>query len=151
VTTTKVTNTKVTIRINPGTYQIVFSGNGYASQTIHPSIQQSTTYTTPTLDYTTEHLGSLLVNDRTAIRNTIIPGLNLSGYTITYESLYKQGQWYGAILTPPDVVNQDIVRLVAEYKDGKWQVVAGPDIYLYINKYPAIPQDVMLAINNRYN
>jgi hypothetical protein len=160
------TNQPQTIRIHSGDYLVNYGGGEdyqAISQTV--SIKSSTTLASPQLDYSTEKLTTLLSDETSSIQAVLAANIgNISDYSISGESLYVRGEWYGAILVPnawydplaaadftpppPNPNNTlDIVRIIAQKTDGQWQIVAGPAVVFYLNDYSNIPEEVIRAVN----
>lgn len=76
------------------------------------------------------------------------PGL-FSNYTILEESVYSDGNWYGAILTSNDQesLSRDTVRMVMKNEAGTWKVAAKPYITISQDEYPDVPSNLLDEIN----
>lgn len=136
------------VRVQPGIYAVVFSGDGYVSSYKELEITGPTTIETPELSYTSERLAAELPQQAPAIHAIIASLPELKGYTTTAEQLYGQGQWYGATLAPPNPATRDTLRVILQKQDSVWQVAAGPAIVFYIGDYPRIPAYVVRGVNN---
>ncbi len=144
------TTAQSTIRLNPGVYTIIFSGDGYESQNSSVNIQKDTEITTPPLKFTKARLDQLLQKDRVAIAESL-QAITSSGdgYILSDEKLYLQGDWYAAKLVPGDSTKYDVLRVVAHKENGKWTAATPSRLVFYKNHYPKIPVDVLRDINNR--
>lgn len=159
-------NSKITKKIKPGSYLIVYSSDGYNTVSKSITIDKNITFTTPDLDYSNERLSTLLTNEKQSIEQIIYSSLPNKNFDVVDASLYKQGNWYGARLIPKDwydkkypvnsvprVINennkQDILRVILKKEGDGWKVIAKPSIVFAITDYPNIPQDIIRDINKK--
>jgi hypothetical protein len=101
-------------------------------------------------DYNNAKLTSLLENEGPLIHKVIkskYPN-TVSEYNIAKESLFKQGQWYGALLKSHNPAN-DSYRIILEKKGDNWVVVTSPpQIIIGQPDYPNIPYDVISGVDS---
>lgn len=142
------TNGQAKVRVKPGWYGVLFSGQDYAGQYQNIEIPPNNLITTPNLSYSPAKLTGLLAQGKDAIRKVVSSANGLRGYRISYEKLYGRGDWYAAKLKPSNQLTQDILGIILEKKDNKWRVAAAPSIVFYIGDFPTIPEMVIRDINN---
>jgi hypothetical protein len=106
-------------------------------------------------DYSERKLQSLLAGEQIMINAAIArdtPANAKKFYHIQPGKLYKKGDWFATRLTytgPTSEYDSDTLTLVAQKKDGTWQVVTKPPTIVVSRVvYPEIPQDVADALNN---
>lgn len=71
-------------------------------------------------------------------------------YTVINTKLYKDGQWFSALLQyrGGDTINRDTLRVLMQKKDSTWIVrTEPPEISLSVKKYPDVPKDILKSIN----
>lgn len=71
-------------------------------------------------------------------------------YTIINSKLYKEGEWFGALLQYKgvDTLNRDTLRVLMQKKEGEWILrTEPPEIILSAKKYKDVPKDILKAIN----
>lgn len=159
------TSVKKTIRLHIGTYAVKFSASkDYEDQLTSVDINNTTEITTPSLNYTTEKLSTILGAEKDAIHNVVWGVVSPDKYNIDIEQLFYTGQWYGARLIPKDWYDPtvpadliprptnsnntlDVLRVILKKEGGDWKIVAGPSVVLYINDYSQIPQDIIRSVN----
>ena len=145
-------------KLRSGDYVLITEGNGYV-QNVQPFTLTGPQTLTVDPDYTPEKLAEMLVPQKATIDNiiaTTVPNFS-NQYKISNGKLYGQGEWYGAIIEPNISAEQaarsynDRFGVVAR-KDskGEWKVVTiPPEIILSSVKYPQIPIDTLIDINNQ--
>lgn len=143
------TSSEKTIRLKPGTYAILFSGNGYEDIPKDVTIDSNITIKTPAMQYTQDKLNTILGSERDAIRARLFAGTNLVGYTPDQEKLYDMGEWYSAQLMPDNINTQDKLVVIMHKENGEWKVVAKPSLIFFTLDYPNIPTDVIRTVNNQ--
>jgi len=144
------TTINVSQTVSKGTYTVTFSGDTYQQKTSYITVNKNTTIQTPVLLHSPDYLITQLPKESAAAQKAFIGLPQLAGYTVVYQSLYEQGDWYGAVLLPKDPTTQDILRIILNKNDkGTWETSAGPSIVFYTGKYPSIPPQVVKAVSNK--
>lgn len=143
------TTTEKTIKLKPGAYAILFSGEGYEDVPKDITVDNNMTIKTPTMQYTQAKLDDILTTERDAIRARLFAGTNLSGYTPEQEKLYDMGEWYSAQLMPDNINTQDKLVVIMHKENGEWKVAAKPNLVFFTLDYPNIPTDVIRTVNNQ--
>jgi len=159
------TNIKKTIRLHVGAYAVKFSASkDFEPQVVGININDTTEITTPSLNYTDEKLASTLNSEKDSIHSVIWGVVSSDKYDIDNDTLFYTGQWYGARLIPKDWYDPnvpadlqprptnpnnklDMFRVVLKKEDGKWKVVAGPSVTIFIKDYPGVPEDIVRSVN----
>jgi hypothetical protein len=139
------TTSKISKRLHPGNYVVKFSAKDYESENQIINLNKDSIIPTPKLNYTTDKLSRVLINERKDI-HTVVLTVTGKNYTITDESLLKQANWYSAMLVPTDS-NQDTMKIILKKESSKWVVAVKPTVVIFIGDYPNIPQDVIRATN----
>jgi hypothetical protein len=102
--------------------------------------------------FTEEKLKSMLLNEESTINELIKQSypIPMSSYTVQQPKLYYTGQWYGALLVPPNTDEQDTYRIVLKKDNGKWLIVTKPpDILLAKPVFPDVPFNILSDLNNK--
>ena len=160
----KTTNTK-DVRLRPGKYLFTYSGTSeYQEKSEKITISSSIEIRTPSLSYTDQKLSQLLEAETATIQDALFKTIQKSDYSISSEKLYITGNWYGAQLKPinwydvyakttaggsiPDGIDsKDILKVIMEKVDGKWEVITKPSLVFSIDDYPKIPESVIRAVD----
>lgn len=142
------TNTTTTIKVKAGDYVAEFSGEGMQSQKKVYDITEDTTIESPKLAYSKERLATELQAQKPAIQQATATIPQLNGYRVALEGLYGQGDWYGAVMVPPNQQTQDVLLIILHKKNGTWQLVGQPSLTFYVGDYPDVPVQLIRDINN---
>ncbi|MBH2007658.1 hypothetical protein I8H83_03580 [Candidatus Saccharibacteria bacterium] len=140
------------VRLKKGEYAMRNVGNNIKLEARTLTVD-STTYTiNTTFNYTDSYLRSLYVHERTAIEALLRQSYPKAetDYTLARGRLYHQGEYYGAILIARDPLgdNADTLRILAEKKDGKWQLRSMPPApILSVPFYRDVDRSILLDIN----
>lgn len=140
------------ILLQAGKYHLVPEGNDISQDAIDFTVNNSDMIISVDPSYTKKHLSDLLEQEKSAIGAAIAlryPSI-ITGYSLKQETLYKKGEWFGALLAPivSDPRDQkDPYRIVLHKKDGTWEVIRRPEYILTSSKYPDVPSDILRAIN----
>lgn len=103
-------------------------------------------------DFTRTYLAKQYQAEREAIKQTIAtryPQLD-SLYIISGEALYGRGEYFGAALTYRDQTSdqRDRLHILLEKTNGTWRMLSTPPVpILSTQDYPAVPRDILIAIN----
>lgn len=139
-------NSKVTVP--PGRYMVRFASEGFETKTIVREIRDDTKFTTPPLPFVKSKLEQRLDAEREALHSALSAQSQLpKGFQIVYENIYEQGNWYGAVLTPPTGMGVDNQRIIMHLEDSEWKIIA-MEIAFTSRDYPGIPDSVRNDINN---
>lgn len=142
-----------TVLLRTGEYYVTPEGENVSQDKINFTVTGGDITVTIDPDYTKEYLAKLLVDERPLIKTTITekyPTL-ISGYVIQKETLYKKGEWLGALLVPKveNPRNQKTpYHIVLHKKDGKWEVIRRPEYVLTSSRYSEVPIDILRQINS---
>lgn len=73
----------------------------------------------------------------------------MKNYSLASPVLFKNGEWFGALLVPPNS-SMDVLRVVMKKgSSGAWSVVTTPPgIVLSVLDYPQVPYEVLWGVNN---
>ena len=137
------------VRVKPGFYAVIYTGQGIKQTRQLVEVKNDMTITAPSPTYSEERLAAMLKAQQTAIHSALSSNDKTNGYTPKGEALYQDGTWYAAKLVPADPINQDTLVVVMHKENDAWKVTAGPEISLYIDNYPDVPEDIIRDINNR--
>jgi len=104
--------------------------------------------------YSTAKLKLKLTNEKQIIMTAIVAAYSRFSvlYDLSDESLYHNGEWYGALLKykGDDYLNNDSLLLVAKKENGAWKIITRPpEQFISSRKYPSIPSDVVKDINGK--
>lgn len=103
-------------------------------------------------DFTRTYLAEQYHIERSAIKEVIAtryPQLD-SLYTISGEALYGRGEYFGAALTHRDRTSdqRDRLHILLKKANGTWRVISTPPVQILSTlDYPAVPRDILIAIN----
>lgn len=148
-------NSDATVSLRTGEYVAIVNGNDDLKPQIAEFDVSDNTSVSFTLQYAEKKLATLLSEERNTIRGVIykrFPSLkpNANIWKFIDDKLHEQGQWYTATFRERADKHSDIYRLVAEKKDGIWQVVTDPpDLVITTNNYPSVPRAVLVDLNER--
>ncbi len=142
------TTTTTAIKVKAGDYVVVFSGNGMQTEKKAYDITENTTIASPQLAYSKERLAEELQSQQPAIQQAIAGIPQLKGYTTAFAGLYGQGDWYGAVMVPPNPQAQDILLLIMNRRNGTWYVVGEPSLTFYLPDHRDVPAQLIRDINN---
>ena len=142
------TTSKASLKLRKGTYLIDFSSTAdYTPNITSINFTKNTVLFSPSLNYTSQKLNSLLQQDIPIIHADLAYDANMSNYTPEDEKLYQDGTWYSAKLVPNDP-SQVTLFVVMHYKNMTWQLEAGPSFNLYTGVYPNVPASVIQGADN---
>ncbi len=141
------TSTNTTVRLRNGTYLVKFSESGKQDVYRTINVPETTQIKSPDLDLSQSKLNQLLAATGEAPRSTTLSIVGASNYSVSYEALYKQGDWYAAVLSPK-LAGLDRQRVILNKTNGAWKVAASPAIVFYIGDFPKIPEQIIRDINN---
>lgn len=146
-----------TLHLTKGSYYIEPAGENINTSQINFTVDSSskTVRVDPTLS--DEYYAQILNDEKSAIHKVITSTYpdrfkkgNVFEYKFVREQIYLEGDWYGAVLgaklsDPRDV--GDNYRLVLHKTDGKWKIVAQPELVLSAIENPDIPKSILDDIN----
>jgi hypothetical protein len=142
-------------RLKKGSYYIETTGQDFEPLRTDIVVDKSLSLTLSP-SYTSEKLSSLLSPQLDSIQKTIsddIPEINTS-YKINTGKLYITGQWYATTVQKKLTKEQerttyiDVYRVVLGKNGGNWVVLTKPpEIILSAARYPDIPRDILVDIN----
>lgn len=148
-----------TIDLKQGSYVVLASGDGFAEQREVIELGETPEEVQVNPDYSAERLEDLLKNEENAalrILQSGVPDLTSGEYRIYDGRLYKQGQWYGTVITKNATDKQreqgyyDVFKVVLEKNDGEWALITKtPLLHIGQPDYPNIPLSVLTDINRR--
>ena len=144
------TDNKTKVRLKKGSYLVHYSGGGLQEEYDEIHVPEITSIKTPSLSYSGDRLSEQLKKEKPLIDAVVRPLIQKEGYTIGYEALFVQGNWYAAGLVPANSSNQDIVRIILSNKSGEWKISAGPAMVFYLPDFPDIPEIVIRYVNNKF-
>ena len=103
-------------------------------------------------DYSETYLSSLLSQEKNQILNilnTTYPKI-INDYEINYMTLYKKGEWCGAIVSKK-INSADITdkyRVIFNKVNGNWKMVHYPEIIATKTNFTNVPADILDKVNN---
>lgn len=138
------------IKIRVGSYDFVARNPNYKYQ--NPVTKITITHQTKSISinpsFSKQRLASLMSNEKSATHAALLakyPSLP-NFYTITSDTLYKQGDWYGAVLQP-NTLAFDRLKVIMQKKGGSWVLAAKPQISIGIPSNPSIPAGVIQGVD----
>jgi len=139
-----------TIKLKKGVYDFVVAdeSNIYENPISKVVIGDTTSNITVAPYYNDNKLGNLLIQYRPAIQQILeskYPNLTKL-YKIDNDSLYENGEWYGADLVPLNP-NIDELKVIMNFKNNIWVVAVEPQISISIPSNPTIPSDVIDSVD----
>lgn len=140
------------IFLTKGNYYAIPEGSNISKNQIDFSVTNKDMIVSINPDFSTDYLNSLLPKEEPAVRAAITakyPSV-FASYTLAKETLYKQADWFGALLEPKvsDPRDQrDPYHIVLQKQNSTWQVIRRPEYILTSADYKDVPIDVLRAIN----
>ncbi len=139
-----------TVKLKKGVYDLVVNdpAHQYENPITKVVIADNTNNITINPFLTDQKLSDLLTAQRSAIQQVLTsqyPSLT-SFYTITPDRLYEHGDWYGAVLSPIGL-QVDKLRVIMGYKNGRWVVIAKPQISIGIPSNLSIPSEIVDSVD----
>ena len=144
--------TNTTILLQAGKYYLIPEGKNINEDKIGFTVNKGDMTVSINPDYTKEYLNTLLKTEKPLVEAVVAskyPTL-IGNYTFQQETLYKRGEWFGALLAPKVDDARDQLspyRIILYKKDGKWEVLRRPEYVLNSSKYTNVPIEVLRAIN----
>lgn len=140
------TTSSVKLRVKKGNYVVKFSQAGKQDLIKTINVPKTTKVESPDLDLSKDKLTEMLAG--TEARTVAMNIVGRENYKILYESLYKQGDWYAAVMSP-NSASLDIRRIILRKDSSGWAVAASPAIVFYTGDFPKIPEQIIRDINNQ--
>jgi ethanolamine utilization protein EutP (predicted NTPase) len=140
------TTTKLSKRLRPGAYIVIFSGKGYEDQSQAIDLNDNVSIKTPKLLFTDEKLAEALTKEKNKLHEVVFRHINNDKYSIIGEGLYQRADWY-VVAARSKSDDLDDLRLVLRKDSGEWKVAAGVSSVLWIDNYPDVPQEIIRAAN----
>jgi len=142
------------VKLKSGNYVIKYDGDsGYANGKQAFTVGDSPKTVSVTAYYSDAKLAAMLTQESAAILQALDQKYARIGlYDVQPGKLYHFGDWYGTTLVYKgnDYFNNDTLRVVLHEENGSWVVATDPpNITLSKIIYPAVPTDVLQAVNNQ--
>lgn len=142
------------IRLQPGDYSIITSGDKYENTPTHFTVGNTDTTVTIDPPYSAAYRDEILTTELPAINKAVAEAYPtiITGFTLDKGAIYKDGLWYGTTLTPiPTNPKEevDVYRTVLKKEGNAWVVKAKPALVLGAKEYPDIPVEILRSINAR--
>jgi hypothetical protein len=143
-------NGSQTLSLQAGSYYITPTTKTIDPSPIAFSVGQTDISVTVNPGLSKEHLASLVAKEQPAAIAVLTAKYpQLSNFTLGDGKLYQNGEWYGISMTqkvqPTDV--GDIYRTVLHKVNGKWEIVATPQLVLTSDANKNIPVDILRDVN----
>ena len=143
---------KFNLSLSNGDYYYIVGGKNIDTTKYSFSVKDSNTIITADPDYSSSYLISLLKTDQDSILSIIknaYPSI-INDYTITNMTLFKKGEWCGAIIRK-NVNSRDITdsyRIILKKENDKWTMIHYPEIVVTKANFADVPTEVLNAVNN---
>ncbi len=142
-----------TLSLQNSDYYYVATGEKFDSSRHDFKVVGSTKTIKVGSDYSTFYLSSQLVYDSATIHSVIgaaYPTL-FAQYDIFDQQLFKQADWYGALLknkqtNPNDV--KDSYRIILRKENSVWKIVHVPEIVVTKTNFPGTPIEILNSVND---
>lgn len=141
-----------TISLTKGKYFLIPKGDHISDNDIIFTVADQPVTVDVNPDYTSDFLGTKLTNEEAVIKAAITSQFPLAKnqYDIQDGSLYKKGEWYGALLIhkgdDPSAPG-DYYRVVVRKDGSTWKVIKQPELILTTAEFSNVPSDVIDAVN----
>jgi len=139
------------ISLQDGNYYIIPGGEKVSKDKIPFSVEGDSLDITLDPDYSSEFLKKALAGEQAAITAAAKKAFPLiaQSYSIDQGTLYRHGEWFGAILTQnTDTRNEmDFYRIILHKEADTWKVVQKPELALTSTEFKDIPAGVLNAVN----
>ena len=143
---------KFSLSLSKGDYYYIINSVNFDNTEHIFSIDNSNIIITVDPNYSATYLAKLLSIEQDNILSVIktaYPTI-ISSYTITNTTLFKKGEWCGAIIEK--VINSrdiaDPYRVILKKENNKWIMVHYPEIVVTKTNFPDVPVEVLTAVNN---
>lgn len=145
----KITN-NTPVRTGKGEYLLIYTNDRH--ETIKKAVHLDNDMTVslePQL--TQEDLNGLLANEKSDIHSSLskeYPSI-FEIYSVDYEKLYLDGNWYGAVFSYNDKSShqRDSIRVILKKNGDEWKVYTKPYLTINLIDYPTIPRAILEDIN----
>lgn len=144
------------VRLKPGTYYVVPSGDTVLDGPIKTVITGDTKKVSIVPYRTAEYLATAFSGELPAIQKLIKTKYAnvINAYDIGAGTFYQYGDWYATTLrnvNPSGSEGVDAYGIVCKKVDGSWTIAAPPALIFSYNDHKDIPADVLHAINRAVN
>lgn len=144
-----------TVRLKPGTYYVIPSGDVILTDPVEVTIGNDTSKITINPYFSEEYLANKfsdqIANISTVIKNKY-PDI-IDNYTIEDGTFYHFGDWYITVLYEntdgPEF--PDSYGVILHKVNEEWQIAAKPSLYFTYKDYSNIPRDIISAVNSTVN
>ena len=139
---------QTSIRLRSGEYAVRYSAPDQIAQSAVINLSQNLNLTSPPLDFTASKLSQFVTAEAPAIKAAIIVLPGITHLVISDITLYKHADAATARLKSSPADPEPLSVILQKYNDI-WKIVAGPAILISIKEHPAIPADIVRAVNNQ--
>lgn len=139
------------ISLQNGNYYVIPGGQKVAKDKITFEVMGKNTTLALDPDYSTDVLAATLATQQPAITEAAESAFPLiaESYTMGSNTLYRHGEWFGALLTQKDDVRNelDYYRIILHKDSGTWKVVGKPELVMLKADYKDVPESVLGYVN----
>jgi hypothetical protein len=143
------------LSLQNGSYFIIPEGEKVAKDEISFTVKDADMPVSVAPGYSRGYLDELLKTEKTAIEAAITSAYPAQMQTRTVEkgTLYKKGEWYGALLASNDPnldlrSQTDYYRIILQKTDGAWKIINVPQLVLTTAEFKDVPQEILRDVNN---
>lgn len=145
-----------TLRLKPGTYYVIPSGDTIAGDSMKISITSDTTEVKIDPYYSEDYLAQSFTSELPAINTAIEQKYknSIDQYTVKPGTFYHFGNWYSTTLHKNSAEQGegiDVYGTILRKENGVWNIAASPQIIFTYKAYEHIPADVIYATNRAIN
>jgi hypothetical protein len=139
------------VSLQNGNYYATPDGQKVSKDPIRFDIKDRDLTLTLDPDYSSDFLKTTLNTEQTAITAAAESAFPLiaQNYTIGSNTLYRHGEWFGALLTQKnDTRNElDYYRIILHKESGTWKVVGKPELVMSKAEFKDVPDSVLKSVN----
>lgn len=141
------------IRLQPGTYYVVASGDGLSNDPIKIEVSDSQTQTVEINPYySAQYLSTTFSSEIPAITQLLTSTYPITKdrYVIKNGTFRHFGEWYTTILYENNSLTHsavDVYGVILHKVDDEWKIAASPNLIFSYNDHKDIPKDIIAAIN----
>lgn len=144
------------VRLKPGTYYVIPSGENVVDTPIKIAITSDTTSVTIEPYLTPAYLATELSTEVPIAQSVIKTAYAqiIGKYALDPGTFYHQGDWYTTTLrdtSPSGSGGVDIYGVIMKKVDGTWKIAATPALLFSYSDHKDIPADVIDSINRAVN
>jgi flagellar basal body-associated protein FliL len=140
------------VLLQNGTYYAVPEGQKVSDKEITFTVKDSGLELALDPDYSTDFLQQTLVKEQSAITTAATTSLPLiaQSYSIEEGTLYRHGEWFGALLIQKtaDIRDErDFYRIILHKESDTWKVVGKPELVMTKVEFKNVPASVLKSVN----